>query len=395
MNDTFKAIILTLLIINTPFSLFADGSRGVSGADFLEVSTSTTGISMGEAYTAVPGEITAVYYNPAVVPTLKFPELYVHHQEMIEDSRLEHIGGLYPIRTGGRFYGNLYMGQTVFWVPSFEKVDIDGKNQGEVTFVNSNTEVGYGYSFGEFHTGAKLKYIYQKIDTLNVNSAAVDLGILGGLKIPSPLPSPPQNLYLGMAFQNLGTNAKDDPLPRKLRLGVSYLPTQWAKWNVDINQLVIRNSDLLDFTYGFEETFELNTGLEFDYLDLLFFRTGYRFNDGGGYTLGSGFRYAIGKTAFKVDVSMAETYEFGNTFSVNVSVMLVPKITVEDRKNAKQYYMQGIQYYVEDDLDNAIESFERARSYDPYYKDIDKKIEEMRDLKQLREENQRYELENS
>ncbi len=384
-----------ILLIFISVSLYAEGSRGTSGADFLELSTSTPGLSMGEAYTAVLGDITGIYYNPAVIPSLQYPELYVQHQELVEDSRIEHVGCMYPIKNGGRFYGNLYAGQTLFWVPPFEKVDIDGKSDGNVHFYNSSTALGYGYKFSGFYTGAAVKYIYQRIDTLNVNSLAVDAGITGEMKIYSPFNSPAKNFFLGLSLLNFGTKAKDDPLPRKIRTGISYLPTEWLRWNIDINQSLIRNSDIYDFTYGFEESFELNTGVEFNYLDLLFFRAGYRFNDAGGYTAGTGFHYAVGKTAFTVDVSLEETYEFGNVYSFNVSVMLVPKVTVEDRRNAKKYYMQGIQYYVQDDLENSIESFEKARAYDPYYKDIDKKIEELKELKRLREENRSYELEST
>lgn len=390
-----RKILIALYFLSISVSLLAEGSRGISGADFLEISTSTPGLAMGEAYTAVTGDLTAVYYNPAVIPSMKYPEMYVQHQELIEDSRLEHAAVLYPIRRGGTFYGNLYAGQTIFWVPPFEKVNIDGESEGDVQFYNSATALGYGYSFGGFYTGLTAKYIYQRIDTLNVHSFAVDAGVIGEMKVYSPFQSPAKNLYLGFSLLNFGTNAMEDPLPRRMRAGVSYLPTEWLRWNTDITQNLILDSDIYDITYGFEESFQINTGFEFNYLDLLFFRTGYRFNDAGGYTAGAGFRYAISKTAFTVDVSLEETYEFGNIYSVNVSVMLVPKVTVEDRRNAKKYYMQGIQYYIQDDLDNSIESFEKARVYDPYYKDIDEKIDELKELKKLREENEKYELEST
>ncbi|MFW6365908.1 MAG: UPF0164 family protein, partial [Spirochaetota bacterium] len=276
-----------------------------------------------------------------------------------------------------------------------DRVDIEGNTTGEVHFYNSSTAAGYGYSFDGFHVGGTIKYIYQRIDTLNVSSVALDAGVIGELKVYSPFESPARNLYLGVSLLNFGTNAKDDPLPRKVRTGVSYRPTEWLRLNTDVNQSMIRDSDIYDFTYGFDESFGLNTGLEVTYLDMISFRTGYRFNDAGGYTAGTGFNYAVGKTAFTVDVSIAQTHEFGPVFSVNVAVMLVPKVTVQDRRNAKKYYMQGIQYYVQDDLPNAIESFEKARSYDPYYKDIDEKIEELKELKKLREENLKYEMEST
>lgn len=373
--------------------IFAVGSIGTSGADFLDLGTSTRALSMGEAFTAMAEDMNAVYYNPAVAATLSYREASFQHQELIEDSRLEHIAFSYPIKYGADYYGNLYVGQTLFWVPPFEKIDINGESDGDVVFLNSSTAIGYGYRIGRFYSGATVKYIYQHIDSLNVSSAAVDLGLLGGFTIPSPFSTVQENLLLGISFLNLGTNAMDDPLPRKARIGASYLPIDWARVNLDFYESLIDSSDVYDFTYGFDESFGINSGVEFTYMNLLSFRAGYRFNDAGGYTFGAGVNYAIGKTAFTIDASLCDTVEFGPVFSVQVGVMLVPKITTYDISMAEKYYLEGIKYYVEDDLDSSIISLKKARQYNPYYRDIDKKIKELEELKKLRRENLNYDIE--
>jgi hypothetical protein len=380
-------------IFSAGSALFAAGSIGTSGADFLELGVSPRAAAMSEAATSLHNDIGAVYYNPAITGTLPYRQVFFSHQELIDDSRLEHISGIIPLKRGGIGLGNLYLAQTLFWVPPFDKIDEYGETQGEVNFYNSATAVGYGYGFGNFSLGITTKYIFQQIDELVTHSIAADIGAIGALTVYSPFRSPPDNLYLGISFLNLGTAAYDDPLPRRVRLGISYLPLEWMRVSTDFHESLIEADDIADFTYGFDESFSINTGLEMNYEKMIFFRAGYAFNDGTTFSFGGGFQYAIGRTAFSVDMGIAQTSYFGNVYSISFGVMLVPKVTSEDKKFAERFYMQGIRHYVSGDLENAIESLEKARGYNPYYKDIYKKLIEMKELKKIKEENDRFDYE--
>lgn len=374
-------------------NLFAAGSIGTSGADFLELGTSPAASAMSEAYSAEYNDISAVYYNPAVISTIPYRQVYFSHQELIEDSRLEHLSGIIPLKPGGTYYGNVYLGQTLFWVPPFEKTDEFGNDIGDVSFYNSSTMAGYGYSLKNLYFGITSKYIHQQIDELVTHSFAADLGVMGVMSLYSPLKTIPENFSLGLSLLNMGTTAYDDPLPRRLRLGFSYFLTDWVKINTDFHESLIESDDIADFTYGFDESFSINSGIELNYEKMIFFRAGYALNDGTTYSFGGGFQYAVGRTAFNIDIGLANTPDFGYVYSVSCGVMLVPKITNEDRKNAEYYYMQGIKYYVSGDLNSAIESLEKAKNYNPYYKDIDKKLNEMKEIKRLKDENDSFDYE--
>lgn len=389
MFNKILNIIVILLFFSSFTSkiLFAEGSQGVSGADFLEIGVGSRPLAMGEAFTATTEDINAIYYNPAGLGTLKYPVLSMHHQELILDSRFENITGSIPLYGG--FFG---ISSSVFWVPPFEKIDIDGNEDGKVNFYNSATTFAYGRALGPIYLGSSLKYIYQKIDTLNVHSAAVDFGIMKNLYMYSPFASPTNNFTLGMSVLNLGTKAKDDPLPRTLRMGMSYLPTHWMRFNVDITENFIYSSDLYDFTYGFDESFRVNTGIELSYLELIALRAGYRFNDAGTYTFGVGFNFVIEDVSFIIDTSYADTDVFGPVYSVNLTFKLIPKvITNEDKRNAEKYYQSGIKQFVADDIDSSIDSFRKAKDYNPYHKNIDAKIQDLEELQDLKEQNKKYE----
>jgi hypothetical protein len=383
MKRSISYILGILFVLFYAVRLYAEGSIGTSGADFLELGIGSRPLSMGEAFTAEINDINSIYYNPAGLASLKYPELSVFHNELILDSRFENVSLAFPLYGG--WFG---LSNSFFWVPAFDKVNIDGETTGKVQFYNGVFSPAYAYDFGSFYLGGSIKYIYQKIDTLFLSSYAMDVGILKGMYLYSPFDSPIRNFHVGLAVLNVGTKAKDDPLPRMIRAGASYKPTKWFGFNMDMTENFISSSDLYDFTYLFEESFRVNTGVEFNYSELVFLRAGWRFNDAGKYSLGFGFNYAVGNTAFSVDTSYSDNGIFGPVYSINLTFKLIPRvITVEDKLKAEIHYKKGIKHFVADDLDSAIDEFNTVKDYDPYHKNIDKKIKDLLEIKKLKEKN--------
>ena len=383
MKKLILIILTSVIILYGTAMLFAEGSIGTSGAAFLELGIGSRPLAMGEAFGAEINDVNSIYYNPAGLGSIRYPVFSVFHNELILDSRLENLSLAYPL-----YGGWLGVSNSFFWVPAFDKVDINGETTGKVQFYNGNFTTGYGYDFGPFYFGGTFKYIYQKIDTLFVNSFATDVGILKGMYLYSPFDSPIRNFHVGFSILNMGTKAKDDPLPRMIRLGTSYKPTKWFGFNLDMTESFINTSDLYDFTYLFEESFRVNTGVEFNYLELLYIRGGWRFNDAGKYSLGFGFNYAIQNTAFSVDTSYSDNGIFGPVYSLGVTVKLIPKvITVGDKLKAEIHYKKGIKHFVADDLDSAIDEFNTVKDYNPYHKNIDRKIKDLEEIKKLKEKN--------
>jgi hypothetical protein len=389
----FRCLLYLLLslavFIGFSGGLFASGSVGRSGAAFLEVPVGARPIAMGDAFTAGTDDLNVMHYNPAGLGTLQYPVLSIFHDELILDSRYENITAAFPYFKG--FFG---LSSSVFWVPPFEKIDINGNSNGKVSFYNSATTVSFGRLTGPVLLGGSVKYIYQKIDTMTYQSVAMDLGIQKQLYMYTPFVAPVRNFTVGASILNLGTNVGSSPLPRMLRLGTSYLPTKWMKLNVDMTESLIGSSDVYDFTSGFDESFRLNCGMELSWQEMLFFRCGYRFNDVGHYSLGFGFNYAFSNVAFTVDTSYSDAGIFGPIYSINVGFKLIPKvITSEDKRKAEKYYQDGIRFYVGDDLESAISSFRKSRDYNPYQKNIEVKIQDLETLQKLKEENKKLETE--
>jgi hypothetical protein len=362
----------------------AAGSAGTSGADFLEIGVGSRPLGMGEAFTAATDDINSIYYNPAGLGTIRYPVLSIMHQELILDSRFENISAAFPL-----FYGFMGVSNSVFWVPPFDKIDVDGNKTGTVNFYNACFTLAYGQSLGFMEVGGSVKYIHQKIDTLTLHSAAVDFGVMKRLYMYSPFDAPIRNFVLGMSLQNIGTKAKDDELPRLMRMGASYYPTRWLGLNLDLMQYFIDTSDLYDFTYGFEESLRANLGMELSYFNIIALRAGYRFNDSGTYSLGMGFNYAVKDVGFSIDASYSDTGIFGPVYSFSISFKLIPKvITVEDQLKAEAHYQKAIKYYIANDIDSALDEFRTCRDYNPYHKNVKKKIKDLEYLKELKRQNE-------
>jgi hypothetical protein len=378
-----SALFIAVLIPQAKKAL-AVGSAGTSGAEFLLLGIGSRPIAMGEAFTAMGDDINSIYFNPSGLATMKMPVLSLMHQELRLDSRFENISAAFPL-----FQGFAGVSSSVYWVEPFNKYDIDGNKSGSVYFLSASGVFAYGQSIGFMEVGGSVKYIYQRIDTLNVNSAAIDLGIMKRLYMYSPFDAPAKNFSFGLAVQNIGTAAKDDPLPRTIRIGSSYYLTRFLCFNIDMIESFIHSSDLYDFTYGFDESFRINAGLELNYLNIIFLRGGYRFNDSGTYSFGLGFNYQVQNVSCNVDAAYSDSGALGASYSFTVSFKLLLKvITVEDMKKAEKFYQEGIRSYVNDDIDTALDNFEKCRDYNRYYKNIDQKIKEIKELKRLRKENE-------
>jgi hypothetical protein len=361
------------------------GTVGTSGADFLELGVGARALGMAEAYTAAIDDVNGVHYNPAILGTLKYPVLSVQHQELLLDSRFESIMGAYPLETGIVGFSNSF-----FWVPAFDKIDIDGNTDGEVRFYNGVAAASYGLNLQSFYIGGSLKYVYQRIDQIFLHSVATDVGILKGLYLYTPFDAPIRNFYVGLSLLNMGTPAGDDPLPRMLRLGFLYKLTHWFSLSVDCTENFIDTSDFYDFTYGFDESFRVNTGFEVTYLDIIALRAGYQFNDGATFTTGFGFNYVIQNVSFVVDTSYANNDIFGPNYCVNVTFKLIPRvITTDDTRMAAEHYNRAIKYYVANDIDAALREFRICRDYDPYFKSVNRKIRDLEELIQLQQENRK------
>ena len=182
-----------------------------SAAQFLKLGFGARALGMGEAFTAVADDASALHYNPAGLAPGAGPAgktALFSHAWHIQDMGVSQAALL------SRPWS---FGLTYFSVGEMEGRDDTGLRTGGFTARDLAFSAGRGFTLGAFQAGVALKYVGQKIKDSSAHAAAADLGLLYR-RGNSPV-------KFGVSLSNLGTKIKfrEDafPLPLTLRAGAS------------------------------------------------------------------------------------------------------------------------------------------------------------------------------
>lgn len=215
-----KTFLLAAFLLAAPAGALAFGSasRGGASAQFLELGAGARGISMGEAYTAVVADATALHWNPAALTRIKRRSVAVMHSPYVNNSYFDYAA--YGQRLGGR----AAFGASVqyFSAGVIDQTDAAGNDLGGLSPYDLAGTLGFAYEldgvFDGYSAGLGAKFIQSRI----VNTAqtgAVDAGMLS----PALLND---RLKFAVTMTNLGGALRfdraDEPLPFSLKLGGVY-----------------------------------------------------------------------------------------------------------------------------------------------------------------------------
>ncbi len=70
----------------------AHAQAGETGLSFLKLGVGGRALGMGEAYTAVASDPTAMYYNPAALSQTDNSQILLMHKEWIEGVKTDYLG---------------------------------------------------------------------------------------------------------------------------------------------------------------------------------------------------------------------------------------------------------------------------------------------------------------
>ncbi len=283
--------ITLLIVLVTASSSFAVSRAGVL---FLMIAPGARASGMGEAFVAVADDATASYWNPAGLGFMRGKELAFMHSkwfpQFADDMYYDFLSYTHYVDGWGGIGGHiLYL--------TYGKIPYTTEFGPEVQYLFESYEIAGCLSYGtsvseELCVGVNMKGIYSNLGPgQNVEkgdgkamSYAVDVGVL--YKGPWP------KLKIGGMVQNLGPSImyidaeQSSPLPRNLKLGVSYKIIE-SEYN-NLLATVELNSSLV------EEEFRGNAGVEYWYSTILALRAGYIYDDYGEIktpTFGAGLQY--------------------------------------------------------------------------------------------------------
>ena len=296
---------------------FGTTDEGTSGAQFLKLGGGARAEGMAQAYTALPEEADAIYWNPAALSRIR------HHSVTLMNSVLPAGINYDFLGYGQKVSDSFAAGASLQYLsqPPIDQTDSSGFATGS-TFRPSDFAGGIGGAF-TFHSedygfidgasfGATCKYVSSRIVSTD-HTFGFDLGFLS-----APFRVFDREMHLAYVAQNLGGSLKfqqlSDPLPTNLRLGASMALTKG--WLLDLDL-----AEPLDNT----PYFAVGTEYRLAYNDETTFAIRFGVNtraigDAGnfsGLTLGLGARFS----RLGVDYAFAPLGALGmtNTLSVNFS----------------------------------------------------------------------------
>ncbi len=327
-----------LVVFSIGISFAADVSKvGTTAATFLEIGIGARATAMGEAFTAVADDASAIYWNPAGMAWMEQGEAGFVHSEWLADISFDHVSGVVPIGIGtmvGAYVSSVSMDEMK--VRTIEYPDGTGEY-----FESSDLALGVGFATrltDRLSVGCVGKYIHQKIWHMSASSVAADLGLL--------FKTPFNGLMLGMSVSNFGPdmqmqgrdtdflhdidpnnpgNSENVPatletekwsLPLTFRVGVSMDVLQGVNGNLKLAADAIHPNDNYEY---------VNLGAEYSWRNWVFLRTGWKTlfleETEQGFTAGGGVRYNLtGNVAFVADIAYADFGRLENVFRYSLGV---------------------------------------------------------------------------
>lgn len=287
-------------------SSFILPAYGGSGASFLKVPVGARAAGMGNAYTAVVNDVTALHWNPAGLSQLSQREVGAMHAQMFSaashggdsvGARYDFIGYAHPVtgmklrekrdETAGNFSYFSHSAQPrssnlVFGVGAvyLNQGEIEGRTEGrEKSPEFSASDLAITIGAGRFVTkqsslGMNIKLLQSRISGYSSTGFAFDLGIL---KSPSKLGNYNLPLTFGFAIQNIGPEMKFLEEQYSLPLTVA------GGTSVKLFSAFLISSDLRYQPYDSKTSFSLGT--EFSPSSMISLRAGYGTKSDTGYSM--------------------------------------------------------------------------------------------------------------
>jgi len=300
-------------------------------AQFLEIGMGARATGMGEAYTVMVNDASAVFWNPAGLADVQGNNLFTAYNQWPADIS---IGGLSLARNFGNL-GTIGISTVYLMTDDMEITTIDQPEGTGDYFSISNYALGLTYSrylTDKVSVGITTKLVHEEYYDFGYTTWALDLGTLyrtgfHGLRLGmSLLHFAPEIQFDGDYIDYsdpLSYAAQPEPerrtfeeysLPINFRFGVAMDVLSTA------NHTVTVASDMIHPNNNVEQ---YNAGVEYGFNEMVFIRTGYKFSAlEGGLSFGGGAHLNIGsRFGLKVNYSFADMGILNNVnrFAISLS----------------------------------------------------------------------------
>ncbi len=336
MNSFYKLYIIIFLIIFASFGVNSQTLKtGTTAAQVLKFNVGPRAIGMGGAYTALADDITAMYWNPGGTANINSNEAFFNHSTLYADIGYDYAAlasHISDFGTLGAFVSVLSMNEM--------QVRTEALPEGTGEFFDAGAIViGLNYSrflTDDFSIGFNVKYINESIWHMTASGIGVDIGtiykihVLNELRIAASISNFGSKMQLsgrdvtkimnsgssGGNLVNTNLELEKFDLPLLFRFGLS---SDIVK--TENNRITLA----VDAVHPNDHTEYLNSGLEYSWNEMVYFRGGYNSlfekDSEKGLTMGVGLHYRImDLVKLKVDYAYQDFGRLNNIQYISLGI---------------------------------------------------------------------------
>jgi len=333
VRNLFLLFILSLSVSN----IFAQGSGNKYAGEFLSIGVGGRPLGMGGTYVALANDVTAGYWNPALLSKIQYPQFSLMHDWQFGNLVNYNYGAIgFPYGKNSSL-GISFIMMGVDDIPDTRNalIDLNGNgilDPGERLDPNkittfSTTDMAFYLTYAkkqteDFSYGVNLKVIHRSLAEATAWGFGLDVGASYTLFNKWLFGANLQDLTTTYLAWSTGTKEVITPTAK---LGSAYLIPFWKG----------TLSPAVDFDVRFENrrttananlgpvSFDMHAGLEYNFQNIFSIRGGY--NDLGNLTLGAGIKLP----KINIDYSFAK---FDGSESLGNSHRISLIFTLEEQK---------------------------------------------------------------
>lgn len=185
---------------------------GTAAAAFLRIPVGARAVGMGSAFVSMPDNPAALYWNPAVISSLKYNSIVFDHTPWLPGINFDFAGIVLPFEN----VGTLGISATMLQTEEMDVTTPDAPMGTGETFTASSFALGLSYSRSltdRFSIGGTFKYIRETIYNSYAAGIAFDIGTI--------YETPFAGIRLGASISNFGTKMQMDGEDLNVRVDIA------------------------------------------------------------------------------------------------------------------------------------------------------------------------------
>lgn len=177
---------------------------GNAGGEFLTIPVGARGVAMGQAFTAVVDDISAVWWNPAGLGFMRSPAAFFTNIDMPLDVQFNYLGVGTPVFEGNGVVAVAFGLLSTDEMPVTTILEPEG-TAGTFDSWSSNTQISYAHNISDrFTAGASVKWAHENVFGITSDAFQFDFGTNYHTTFAG------RGIRLAFVVQNLGTNFKSE-----------------------------------------------------------------------------------------------------------------------------------------------------------------------------------------